>query len=486
MQHILFEHISGYELFELRSFEGLSAESYTDYLALTQVVNHVSSLPFVDAGDVSSSIALQNDGVIPEPLRGFLELNKVSAVHADRSLKLPLKQMGIEHHSSPEIMRGIRTNIHKLIKTGLNKQMLLSVSHTLSRSAIRYDMEREDNIVIAVGYECDQLEEEIEALSLRMNAMLDWVLPQFRKLARNGDLNARLSEILEQKLHGGDEGTDMLSGPNDPLIASLCRDLLDGLSEADLESLKSLNQIIAQKKRLLADLTGYLEEKMRILAPNLRCILGDRLCFKLIHKAGGLMNLSLLPTSTLQLLGAEKSLFRSLKMRTNTPKYGLIYNLEYLKANRGRMCRFIANKCSLAARIDSFHSDRTDAFGKELRKLIDKKVASARSDLPVETTHDLLQRVQSRLSGVQSDSSVCVDKKVVTDNKKVVVDNKKVVTDNKKTSDDKKTPDDKKICDNNNIINNTKKSSGKKYYDLTESAKRKMKGADDPPKKAKK
>lgn len=407
MEHILFEHISGYELFELKSFEGLTAESYSDYLSLTQTVNHISSLPFSDMNEAYADIVMMNDSVMPESLQNFLDLNNVKILHADRSFKPILNKTGIEHKMSPNIMRGIRANIHKLLKKDIDRQLILSVSHMLSRSAIRYDMEREDNLVIAVGYECDQIEEEINKLSQQLDGMVEWILPQFKKLIEKDDINERLmdifsnisdeKELISNEKELNNENTLISTFKKSPLLISFINDALKDIKSADLDNLKMINQKIFDKKRLLSELEAYLAEKMTILAPNLRCILGDKLCFKLIHKAGGLTNLSLLPSTTLQLLGAEKSLFRSLKMRTKTPKHGLLYNLEYLKKNRGRMCRYIASKCSIAARLDAFNKDRTDSYGKEFRKLIDKKMAALRNDLSVETTHDLIERVQSKI-----------------------------------------------------------------------------------------
>ena len=79
---------------------------------------------------------------------------------------------------------------------------------------------------------------------------------------------------------------------------------------------------------------------------------------KLICQAGSLTNLAKYPASTIQILGAEKALFRALKTRGNTPKYGLLYHSSFIgraKAkDKGKISRYIANKCSLAARLDSF------------------------------------------------------------------------------------------------------------------------------------
>ena len=69
-------------------------------------------------------------------------------------------------------------------------------------------------------------------------------------------------------------------------------------------------------------------------------------------------NLAKAPASTVQILGAEKALFRALKTKGNTPKYGLIFHSSFIgraaAKNKGRISRYLANKCSIAARIDSF------------------------------------------------------------------------------------------------------------------------------------
>lgn len=486
MEHILFEHVSGYELFEMKSFEGLAPATYMDYLSLTQVVNHVSSLPLPEASDVLAHI--HDESGVPEQLKNFLEMNNVSVLHADKSLRESLAKIGIAHKESRSIMRGIKQNIHKILKTALNKQLVLSTSHMLSREAIRYDMEREDNIAIAVGYECEQLENEIEVLTRRMEGMVDMVIPQFKKLIGKDEYNSRLAAVLD--------GTSWESTgkSGDTLVGTLVADVLGDLSPADTESLRGLNRAIAHKKSLLGELTGYLEEKMRGLAPNLRHILGDRLATKMIHKAGGLTNLSLLPASTLQLLGAEKSLFRSLKMRTNTPKYGLLYELEYLKENKGRMCRFIAAKSSLAARIDSFSKDRTDAYGRELRKLIDKKMSACKKGVTVETTHDLLARVQESITrmsnvGAEKVSSGSRDEIEMKDTKKTVDKKGSAKDDGRDFSskgarlEDKKGSEDSGKPEAGSAGPRSTKKKG--LYDLTEAAKGRMVSSSRPIKKDK-
>jgi len=92
------------------------------------------------------------------------------------------------------------------------------------------------------------------------------------------------------------------------------------------------------------------------VAPSLTAFIGENVGAKLICQAGSLVNLAKYPASTIQILGAEKALFRALKQKGNTPKYGTLYHSSYIgKAtakDKGKISRYVANKCALAARID--------------------------------------------------------------------------------------------------------------------------------------
>jgi nucleolar protein 56 len=97
---------------------------------------------------------------------------------------------------------------------------------------------------------------------------------------------------------------------------------------------------------------------MNAVAPNLAALIGENVGSKLISHAGSLANLSKYPASTIQILGAEKALFRALKTKGKTPKYGLIFNSSYIgranAKNKGRISRYLANKCAIASRVDCF------------------------------------------------------------------------------------------------------------------------------------
>lgn len=106
------------------------------------------------------------------------------------------------------------------------------------------------------------------------------------------------------------------------------------------------------------------------VSPNLTTVLGESVGAKLISHAGGLQNLIKYPASTIQILGAEKALFMALKKKMNTPKYGLLYNSTFIsRANgkdKGKISRFLANKCAIASRLDYFLLNPTTKFGERL------------------------------------------------------------------------------------------------------------------------
>merc|ERR1711896_18284 len=125
---------------------------------------------------------------------------------------------------------------------------------------------------------------------------------------------------------------------------------------------------LAQMRKTLHE---YLKAKMDLVAPNLAALIGEIIGARLISHAGSLTNLAKYPASTVQILGAEKALFRALKTKGNTPKYGLIFHSPFIgraqQKNKGRISRYLANKASIASRIDSFSDEATDKYGKMMR-----------------------------------------------------------------------------------------------------------------------
>ncbi|RLJ06159.1 MAG: hypothetical protein DRP16_05435 [Candidatus Aenigmatarchaeota archaeon] len=148
-------------------------------------------------------------------------------------------------------------------------------------------------------------------------------------------------------------------------------------SDEDLEEVKKFAKIVSETIALKKSLNKYIEESTKTTAPNLSAVAGPLMAARLLSLAGGLEKISRLPSSTIQLLGAEKALFRHLRGEGKAPKYGILFGHPYIqkagKKNKGKIARLIASKLSIAARMDMFSGkDEGEKLKKELEEQVNK------------------------------------------------------------------------------------------------------------------
>jgi len=140
---------------------------------------------------------------------------------------------------------------------------------------------------------------------------------------------------------------------------------------------------------------------MNAVAPNLSALIGDIVGSKLISHAGGLTNLAKYPASTIQILGAEKALFRALKTKGKTPKYGLIFNSTFIgraqAKNKGRISRYLANKCAIASRVDCFSDAPTSKFGESLKDQMEERLKFLGSGVKPRKNKEVMGKVIDEL-----------------------------------------------------------------------------------------
>jgi nucleolar protein 56 len=114
-----------------------------------------------------------------------------------------------------------------------------------------------------------------------------------------------------------------------------------------------------------------------------------------------LTNLAKAPASTVQILGAEKALFRALKTKGNTPKYGLIYHSTFIgradAKNKGRISRYLANKCAIATRIDSFADEPSSVYGQKLRDQVEERLKFYETGAAPRKNIDVMEEVARHL-----------------------------------------------------------------------------------------
>ena len=146
------------------------------------------------------------------------------------------------------------------------------------------------------------------------------------------------------------------------------------LGKEDVEEMRQLGREVLGLYKLRRTREAYLEKVMKKHCPNILELAGVMIGAKLLELGKGLKRLALLPASTVQLLGAEKALFRHIKTGAKSPKYGVIINhpivQDVMKKDKGKAARQLADKLSLCARLDYF---KGEFKAKEYRKGLEKR-----------------------------------------------------------------------------------------------------------------
>merc|ERR1719201_2678183 len=150
------------------------------------------------------------------------------------------------------------------------------------------------------------------------------------------------------------------------------------ISEEDLMTVNHLADRVIELQEYRGKLYEYLKNRMEAIAPNLTMLVGELVGARLIAYAGNLVNLAKHPASTIQVLGAEKALFRALKTKKDTPKYGLIYHASLIgqaaPKHKGKISRVLAAKCALAIRVDALGDTSEATIGIESREKVEMRL----------------------------------------------------------------------------------------------------------------
>jgi len=150
------------------------------------------------------------------------------------------------------------------------------------------------------------------------------------------------------------------------------------ISQEDLDNINALCDQTIKLMEYRTELYDYLKNRMAAIAPNLTVLVGELVGARLISHAGSLMNLAKQPASTVQILGAEKALFRALKTKKDTPKYGLIYHASLIGQAqpkfKGKISRVLAAKCALSIRVDALGDTSVATIGIEDRIKVEERL----------------------------------------------------------------------------------------------------------------
>lgn len=279
----------------------------------------------------------------------------------------------VNNNKTNELFRGLRCYMEELFDTegGMSAEdlraMQLGLSHSLSRYKLKFSADKVDTMVVqAVGL-LDELDKEINTYAMRVKEWYGWHFPELQAILSDNAQYTKL--VIKCGMRPNFAQTDLSDILEDEATEAAVKEAAEvsmgtEIAELDIINIQALAEQVLSMTEYRAQLFEYLKNRMNAIAPNLTVLVGELVGARLISHAGSLMNLAKQPASTVQILGAEKALFRALKTKHDTPKYGLIYHASLIgqaaPKNKGKISRVLAAKASLAIRVDALSDETTD------------------------------------------------------------------------------------------------------------------------------
>lgn len=407
--YLLSEAASGYALFEVKEADVIGSEvesmqsAMAEYSRFSKMMKLTAFAPFRSAEHALENANMVSEGAVSEFLAEFLEINlpmgKIGrtqtklGIHRDPKFKSSVSEAlsnGISVSADDHIedlLRGVRMHFDQFI-SGLSSadavKAQLGLAHSYSRSKVKFNVHKSDNMIIQSIALLDQLDKDINTFAMRIREWYSWHFPELIKVVTDNIQYARVVGVVKNKSSLTEDSIPALvevlvdEDIARDVLAAACSSMGTDISDVDLININMFAARVVQLAQYRAGLHKYLMSKMSAVAPNLAALIGDQVGARLISHAGSLTSLAKYPASTVQILGAEKALFRALKTKGKTPKYGLLYHSTFIgrakTKNKGRISRYLANKCSIASRMDCFSEIATDVFGRKLREQVEERL----------------------------------------------------------------------------------------------------------------
>ncbi|XP_023247357.1 nucleolar protein 58 [Copidosoma floridanum] len=393
---VLFETPAGYAVFKLLDENKLEKVDnlYHDFETpegASRVLKLKHFEKFADTTEALAATTAAVEGKLCKSLRKMLkkqcaevqEQLAVADAKLGNAIKDKLNLQCVSNTAVQELMRCIRCQLDSLL-VGLPKKemtaMALGLAHSLSRYKLKFSPDKIDTMIIQAVCLLDDLDKELNNYVMRCREWYGWHFPELGKIvtdniafvktvniigtrenAIQSDLSDILPEDIEEKVK---EAAEISMGTE--------------ISQDDIINIQHLCDQVIEISSYRSQLYDYLRTRMMAVAPNLTVLVGELVGARLISHAGSLINLAKHPASTLQILGAEKALFRALKTKKDTPKYGLIYHAQLIgqatTRNKGKLSRMLAAKASLCTRVDALGEDGSFELGAEHKVKLESRL----------------------------------------------------------------------------------------------------------------
>jgi nucleolar protein 56 len=375
-------------------------DSLIGIFAIDDGGNFLNYIDFLD--DIQKSVnfynSLNNDTLSAEYLDFINELNSSGFddfVFDNRKLKdITLQDLG--YNTSFEKLslefKNFRFNLSdQLKKIGITKTRdeILSffkrVEEHLIKEQISQFGSKGDVEVIQIIETLDILKKSLSLFSSRMREWYGLHFPELvDKIIEDNILIARLISVLGHRDNFTYNQIDQEFGFKEERIKMLQNLASQSMgADIDLNIIKKYANEILSLDEFIHELEGHLDLVMEQIAPNLFALVGGLIGAKLIAKAGSLKKLAFMPASRIQLLGAEKALYRFLKTGEKRPKHGLIFQWNLIRGskawNRGKISRVISGKIAISAKVDYFEGE---FVADVLSKAINEKIREIEKKYP--------------------------------------------------------------------------------------------------------
>ena len=214
----------------------------------------------------------------------------------------------------------------------------------------------EEHSLIQAVSSLNEIEKVRNSVFERLEEWYSMYFPEL-KLANPATYATFVVEFGADKLGVNPERLNEIMGEKAEEILNIVKNSIGrNPSSEEYEVVKNLAQSELEVIKLEKNLDAYVEKVAKKLMPNITYLIDHRIAAELLAKAGSLEKMSMMPASTIQLLGAERALFKHLKYGSKSPKYGVLFKLQRIataiKEDRGRIARVYATKIAIAAKAD--------------------------------------------------------------------------------------------------------------------------------------
>ncbi len=252
----------------------------------------------------------------------------------------------------------VRRNFENIVNT--DSKEIRRVYALYSKYRIKEKIGK-DRVIVQVVNAIDEIEKIVNTMHMRLKEWYLWYFPELFDVLKSND--AITKYVADTGYRTDFKGIEVEDSAG-----------LD-LDKRDVEEIRNYAKRILELKEEKKALENYLDNMVKENMPNMYEIAGGVLTARLIEHAGSLERLAMFPSSTIQILGAEKALFMFLKGKGKSPKHGLIFMSSYIqrtpKKYRGKVARILAQKLSIASKLDYYGGEfKGKEYKDELENLV--------------------------------------------------------------------------------------------------------------------